>query len=237
MLRREPVAVRRGVRADAEHRIQHTAFQYLRRRSLSPPAFRPPSGQCGRCSAARAPDRAERTESSCRAASASRAAPAARTDDANRDRSSAHREKSPSCPAPAPWRYRRAAALRRKGRAGVAVRPRRHARDFHRLEHGCLVGGAQLAGKSQIREPPVRHRLRTVMAGTLRTCAGNAASCANALREYAPIGRPSIRISPPLSGSCRAAARSSVVFPHPFGPISVVIWPCGAVKLTSCNMF
>ena len=35
MLRREPVAVRRGVRADAEHCIQHTAFQYLRRRSLS----------------------------------------------------------------------------------------------------------------------------------------------------------------------------------------------------------
>src|SRR5699024_9887802 len=75
----------------------------------------------------------------------------------------------------------------------------------------------------------------TRMAGTSRVWGKRATSRANSRRRNWPSSRPPKKICPPARGSRPQAARSSVVFPQPLGPIKAVIFPEGSVKLTSSS--
>ena len=59
---------------------------------------------------------------------------------------------------------------------------------------------------------------------------------ASSRRPSSPIGRPSSAIVPPCATS-PATARSSVVFPAPFGPISVTHSPCSTENETPSTTF
>src|SRR5256885_13290381 len=63
----------------------------------------------------------------------------------------------------------------------------------------------------------------------MRRCSGGSEKSA------LPTSWPSMRISPPLTGSRPATARSSVVLPQPEGPMSTPMSPAARFSVTPCT--